>query len=214
MMVVFILERVPATVRGEMSRWLMEPRHCVFIGTVSGMVRDRLWEMVAEKIKGGGALLIHSSPTEQGFKVRATGDTSRSVRDCEGLQLVHIPTEKAKKKVARVIHEGRTRVAVRFSPDSTETDATVPGRVRNEPPSPSAKHGLSPRQRPPRPLGKTHPLYGPQGPADASEIALYRHDPRRDDSDFFLWDGVVLDAALEVVGVQWRALEPRNIFEE
>jgi CRISPR-associated protein Cas2 len=212
-MVVFILERVPATVRGEMSRWLMEPRHGVFIGTVSGMVRDRLWEMVAEKLKGGGALLIHSSPTEQGFKVRATGDTSRSVRDCDGLQLVHIPTEKAKKKVARVLQEGRTRVAVRFSPDSTETN-NDPGET---PPS-SAKRGVSPpRQRPPRsprPLGKTHPLYGPQGPADDWEIALYRHDPRRDDSDFFLWDGVVLDAALAVVGVRWRAVEARNIFEE
>jgi hypothetical protein len=176
--------------------------------------------MVAEKIKGGGALLIHSSPTEQGFKVRATGDTSRSIRDCEGLQLVHIPTEKAKKKVARVIHEGRTRAAVRFSPASSGTDAAFCGASGNgsrETPPSSAKRGVSPRQRPPRfprPLGKTHPLYGPQGPADASEIALYRHDPRSDDSDFFLWDGVVLDAALAVVGVQWRALEPRNIFEE
>ncbi len=90
-MVVLILEKAPASVRGELSRWLIEPRAGVFVGDVSAMVRDRLWVRIVGSMKSGGAILVYSSDCEQGFTVRLTGDTDRLVEDFEGLQLVRKP---------------------------------------------------------------------------------------------------------------------------
>jgi CRISPR-associated protein Cas2 len=90
-MIVLILERVPAGLRGELSRWMIEPRTGVFVGRVSGMVRDKLWQKAARDAKGGAGILLFASQTEQGFSVRTFGDTTRGLLDWEGLTLVHIP---------------------------------------------------------------------------------------------------------------------------
>ncbi|MBI3946601.1 MAG: type I-E CRISPR-associated endoribonuclease Cas2 [Armatimonadetes bacterium] len=89
-MVVLILERVPASLRGELSRWMIEPRVGVFVGTLSALVRDKLWERVADNPRVGGAMLLYRSNTEQGFAVRTAGDPDRSLVDFEGLMLVRI----------------------------------------------------------------------------------------------------------------------------
>ena len=90
-MVVLILERVPVGLRGELSRWFLEPKAGVFVGRVSGMVRDKLWEKACGQAKGGACLMIHSSDNEQGYRIRSWGDTSRSIEDFEGLFLVRVP---------------------------------------------------------------------------------------------------------------------------
>jgi len=90
-MVVIILERVPIGLRGELSRWMLEPKSGVFVGRISAMVRERLWEKVEKSKKIGAAMLIHAANTEQGFAMRMTGDTSRLIEDFEGLSLVRIP---------------------------------------------------------------------------------------------------------------------------
>lgn len=90
-MVVIVLERVPTSLRGELTRWLLEPKTGVFVGKVSAMVRDRLWERVCRGMKGGAGMLIHSADTEQGFALRYCGATSREVVDFEGLALIRIP---------------------------------------------------------------------------------------------------------------------------
>lgn len=95
-MVVMILERVPPGLRGEMSRWMIEPRAGVFVGNVSAMVRDRLWEK-AEKSAGDGAgMLLHTASTEQGFNVRSFGDNTRRLVNMEGIWLVRIPKDRSK----------------------------------------------------------------------------------------------------------------------
>ncbi len=90
-MVVFIVERVPPGLRGELTRWFLEPKAGVFVGRVSALVRDLLWEKVCRECRGGAALLIHSSDREQGFALRTWGDTSRRVEDFEGLFLIRMP---------------------------------------------------------------------------------------------------------------------------
>jgi len=87
-MVVFILERVPTSLRGEITRWMLEPHAGVFVGTMSAMVRDRLWLKINRKLKDGAAVGIHSSDNEQGFVIRTWGGTSRQIEDFEGLFLV------------------------------------------------------------------------------------------------------------------------------
>jgi len=77
--------------RGELSRWMIEPKTGVFVGSISGMVRDRLWEKLCEASKGGSCVMIHSDNTEQGFSMRIFGEPSRRVVDFEGLLLIRVP---------------------------------------------------------------------------------------------------------------------------
>jgi len=90
-MMVVILEKVPASLRGELSRWLIEPCPNVFLGHVSAMVRDRLWDKCCKSCKAGGVVQAWTTNTEQRFKIRMFGDTNRRVIDMEGLQLIQIP---------------------------------------------------------------------------------------------------------------------------
>ena len=87
-MVVIILESVPASLRGELTRWLIEPHPGVFVGHVSAMVRDRLWDKCCERMKDGGVLQVWSTNNEQRFTMRSYGDTRRRIVDFDGLQLV------------------------------------------------------------------------------------------------------------------------------
>lgn len=92
-MIVMILEKVSAGLRGELSRWLIEPRTGVFVGQVSARVRDALWEKAITRKSGGGVTQIWNTNTEQGFMIRNSGDTSRNLIEVEGLQLIQIPGE-------------------------------------------------------------------------------------------------------------------------
>jgi len=88
---VMVLERVPVGLRGELTRWLLEPKVGVFVGRVSAMVRDRLWEKACTQSGVGACLMIHAGDNEQGYRIRAWGDTSRTIEDFDGLSLVRIP---------------------------------------------------------------------------------------------------------------------------
>lgn len=92
-MVVIVLERVSPSVRGELTRWLLEPRTGVFVGNVSAAVRDKLWELVCAKMRDGAGMLIHNAQNEQGFAIRYHGDTSRAVEDFDGLLLIRVPAK-------------------------------------------------------------------------------------------------------------------------
>lgn len=90
-MLVILVERAPAGLRGELTRWLLELRAGVFVGTVSAMVRERLWERICKGVKDGACTIIWTSDTEQGFRIDFWGDTKRHVYDWEGLQLITRP---------------------------------------------------------------------------------------------------------------------------
>lgn len=90
-MVVMVLERVPASVRGELTRWMLELHAGMFVGTLSALVRDKLWELVCTKMAGGAGLLVYSTNTEQGFAVRLWGATSKVPVEYEGLTLIRTP---------------------------------------------------------------------------------------------------------------------------
>jgi CRISPR-associated protein Cas2 len=90
-MTVLILERVPPALRGELTRWFLEPQAGVFVGRVSALVRDKLWQKACGKAAGGGCLMLYSSNNEQGFRVQTWGRTTRAIDDFEGLLLVRIP---------------------------------------------------------------------------------------------------------------------------
>jgi CRISPR-associated protein Cas2 len=90
-MLVLILEHVTPTVRGELTRWLIEPRAGVFIGTVSALVREKLWESLQKKSPNCAITMLYSARTEQGFAIRTYGDTTRQVVDYDGVALIRHP---------------------------------------------------------------------------------------------------------------------------
>lgn len=92
-MIVLIVERAPVSLRGELTRWLIEPHPGVFVGHLSAMVRERLWDKCCRQVKQGGIVLAWSTNNEQRFQLRTYGDTRREVVDFEGLNLIRIPRE-------------------------------------------------------------------------------------------------------------------------
>lgn len=90
-MTVIIVENAKPSLRGQLSRWMLEVKAGVFVGTLSPRVRERLWTLVRARNARGGSVLIARAQNEQGFTVETHGDTSRQLLDIEGLLLVAKP---------------------------------------------------------------------------------------------------------------------------
>ena len=87
-MVVMVLHKVPVSLRGELTRWLLEPHPGVFVGHVNAMVRDRLWDKCCRSRRAGGVFQAWTTNNEQRLRMRSHGDTKREVLDFDGLQLI------------------------------------------------------------------------------------------------------------------------------
>lgn len=126
-MVVLLVSKVPTTLRGELSRWMIEPRRGVFVGQISAMVRDRLWELATKGAKDGGVTMLWSSPTEQGFQTRVFGDTDRELVDFEGITLVRIPEGPSDKRRrgAAASRRASSPPSTAQPPDEEEDSPTV-----------------------------------------------------------------------------------------
>src|SRR5262249_46718522 len=95
-MLVMILEKLPRSLRGALTRWLIEIRTGVFLGNPSQRVRDELWKRVTQRPPLGYVLQLWSSPTPQGYAYRQYGTSKRMLMDFEGLALV-VAKRKSKK---------------------------------------------------------------------------------------------------------------------
>lgn len=92
-MVVIATAAVPDRVRGALTRWMIEPKAGLYVGTLSARVREELWEVVEESLGEGSAVCIHPADNEQRFLVRTAGPQRREVVDYEGMQLVQMNPE-------------------------------------------------------------------------------------------------------------------------
>lgn len=101
-MLVMILENVPPGLRGELTRWLIEPHTGMFVGHCSAQVREKLWWKCVQSKDIGGVIQIWSTNTEQRFAMRKSGDTDRRLVDFDGLQLVRIPVRPQRRGGAAV----------------------------------------------------------------------------------------------------------------
>lgn len=52
-MIVITLTDCPKSLRGDLSKWLLEINTGVFVGKVSARVRDNLWKRVKDSVKMG-----------------------------------------------------------------------------------------------------------------------------------------------------------------
>ena len=96
-MVVMILEKVPKSLRGELTRWMLEVSTGVFAGSMSATVRDLLWEKCVEKSRAGRCCQLYRTNNEQGFAIRMHGDSNRQVTDFDGLMLITVKNAKWEK---------------------------------------------------------------------------------------------------------------------
>lgn len=89
-MTILILERVAPSVRGDLSRWLVEIKTGVFVGRVSKLVREALWDRCLKRAEDGTAILIWRANNEQGFDLRYYQPKGRVPVQMEGVWLAQV----------------------------------------------------------------------------------------------------------------------------
>ena len=89
-MTVMILERVAPSVRGDLSRWMLEVKAGVFVGRISALVRDNLWERALKLADEGTLLQIWTTNNEQGFDLRCSNPKGRVPIKVEDIWLVQV----------------------------------------------------------------------------------------------------------------------------
>lgn len=92
-MMVLLLRNAKPGLRGRLTRWLVQPHPGVYLGHLSGRVRDRLWDLVCAGIDegGGSAVLIAPAQNEQGYTVLTRGTPPKLFVDFDGLLMPKTP---------------------------------------------------------------------------------------------------------------------------
>lgn len=94
------MQKVPPSLKGELTRWLLEVSTGVFVGTVSAVVRDLLWDKCVKRSGGGRCCLMYRQNNEQGFALRMAGDSRRSTVDLDGLTLIALKNSRWEEMMA------------------------------------------------------------------------------------------------------------------
>ncbi|PXA79276.1 type I-E CRISPR-associated endoribonuclease Cas2e [Auritidibacter ignavus] len=89
-MMVLVLTAAPTSLRGDITKWLLEISPGVYVGNPSRRVREKLWERVTEHVGTGKAILVHSSDGEQKLAFKLHGHPWQ-VKDFDGVKLVKRP---------------------------------------------------------------------------------------------------------------------------
>ena len=79
-MIVLIVSKAPPSLRGKLTRWLLQ-------------LKAGVYDLTCQSIKGGWAVLLYAANTEQGFAILSHGKSPVVFEDFEGLWLA-----KTKKK--------------------------------------------------------------------------------------------------------------------
>jgi len=82
------LEGPPPALRGLLSRWGVEVRAGMYVGSTSARVRDDVWALVVEGLGDGNAVLVYDARNAQGFELRTAGRNRREVVNLDGIELV------------------------------------------------------------------------------------------------------------------------------
>lgn len=88
---VITLTRVPANLRGDLTKWMQEIAVGVYIGNFSARVREKLWDRVCDAVGQGEATISYTARNEIGYSFQ-TYQTNRQMMNCDGIPLVLIPS--------------------------------------------------------------------------------------------------------------------------
>ena len=92
-MVILLTENVSEGLRGELTRWFLEVKTGTFVGNISAVVREEIWNEVKKQVVTGAALLIYSAQNEQGFPIEMHNTPKRRVVDIEGISLMAVESD-------------------------------------------------------------------------------------------------------------------------
>ncbi len=90
-MIVISLADCPVSLRGDLTKWLMEISAGVFVGQVSARVRDHLWELIKKTAKNGKAIMVFNTNNEQRLDFRVYNNTWEPI-DFDGIKLMLRPS--------------------------------------------------------------------------------------------------------------------------
>lgn len=90
-MIILTMTGCPISLRGDLTKWLLEINPGVFVGQVSARVRDKLWERVTETIKDGRVTMVYSTNSEQRLDFRVHNSTWEPI-DFDGIKLMLRPS--------------------------------------------------------------------------------------------------------------------------
>jgi len=94
---VLVVEAVPPGLRGQLSRWFLELRAGVFVGSLDSRVRGLVWERVCKQVRKGNAIMAYTAQNEQGFELMSHGKNRREIIDIDGLFLMRMVPEPKQK---------------------------------------------------------------------------------------------------------------------
>lgn len=80
----------PPKLRGDLSKWLCEISTGVYVGQVSGRVRDAVWARVCKNLGNGRAVMVWSTNNEQRMDFRVHNTIWEPV-DFDGVKLMRRP---------------------------------------------------------------------------------------------------------------------------
>ena len=99
-MIVITLTDCPISLRGDLSKWLIEINTGVFVGKLSARVRDQLWKRVKDNVKNGRATMVYSTNNEQRMDFRIHNSQNQII-DFDGLKLVMKPSASRTKQLEK-----------------------------------------------------------------------------------------------------------------
>lgn len=89
-MVVLTMTDCPPRLRGDLSKWLCEIQTGVYVGQLTGRVREAVWKRVCDNLSSGRATMVYSSNGEQHMKFVVYNTTWEPV-DFDGITLMRRP---------------------------------------------------------------------------------------------------------------------------
>ena len=90
-MIVVSLSDCPASLRGELTKWLLEITPGVFVGRVGARIRDNLWDRICDAIKVGRATMVYSARNEQHMDFKVHNAEWEPI-DFDGIKLMLRPS--------------------------------------------------------------------------------------------------------------------------
>ncbi len=86
---VITLKKVPAYLRGDLTKWMQEIAPGVYVGNFNTKVREKIWQRVKENVSSVEATMSYAFRNEIGYNFK-TLNTNRQVIDYEGIPLVRV----------------------------------------------------------------------------------------------------------------------------
>lgn len=95
---VITLRNSPASLRGDLTKWMQEISTGVYVGNFNSKIREKLWERVVESVGSGEATMTYAYRNEIGYSFK-THNSSKISIDFDGIPLVFTPREIKNDKV-------------------------------------------------------------------------------------------------------------------